>query len=140
MIESVLIPTDGSKGAERGVEHALEIAENYDATLHVLYTVDERTHGQTPALSSDEIYLEKKEEEGDEVIDEVVAEAGERDVETRTACVRGFPHETIVEYATGHDIDLVVMGVHGTRARRRPPAGSVTERVIRDSSCQVLPV
>lgn len=140
MISNVLLPTDGSKGAQRGVEHALEIAESYDATLHVLYVVDERTHGLTPALSSDEVYLEKLEEDGMEVLGDVVVRAEERAIETKTECVRGMPHEAIVAYAMENDIDLIVMGIHGTGENRSPATGSVTERVIRTCTCRVLPV
>jgi len=40
--EDVLLPTDGSKRAERAVEHGLALAANTDATVHTIYVVDER--------------------------------------------------------------------------------------------------
>ncbi|MFP4189348.1 MAG: universal stress protein, partial [Halobacteriales archaeon] len=40
MYDNILVPTDGSETAEVAVEHAVEMAKRYDATLHTLYVVD----------------------------------------------------------------------------------------------------
>lgn len=37
MIKSILVPTDGSKHADKAVELAADIAAKYDADVHVLY-------------------------------------------------------------------------------------------------------
>ncbi|EHK02155.1 hypothetical protein HRED_05458 [Candidatus Haloredivivus sp. G17] len=42
MYDRILIPTDGSKGAEAAVEHAAVIAEKFDAEVHIIYVVDVR--------------------------------------------------------------------------------------------------
>jgi len=34
------LPTDGSEHAEVALEHAIDLAQKYDAQLHVLYVVD----------------------------------------------------------------------------------------------------
>ncbi|MFB6188599.1 MAG: universal stress protein, partial [Halapricum sp.] len=36
MYDRILYPTDGSDGASRAQEHAIDLAERYDATLDVL--------------------------------------------------------------------------------------------------------
>ncbi|MFQ3295491.1 MAG: nucleotide-binding universal stress UspA family protein [Halobacteriales archaeon] len=48
MCESILIPTDGSSGMSSVAEQALTLAEQFDATLHVLYVVDDRAHASVP--------------------------------------------------------------------------------------------
>ena len=40
MYEHILVPTDGSDVAEAAVDHALDLAEKYDAEVHALYVVD----------------------------------------------------------------------------------------------------
>jgi hypothetical protein len=40
MYDNILYPTDGSKGAAAVLDHARDLAETYDATLHVLFVVD----------------------------------------------------------------------------------------------------
>ncbi|MGM0591432.1 MAG: universal stress protein [Halobacteriota archaeon] len=140
MYERILIPTDGSAGAYRGALHGLDIAQKYDADVHVLYVLDERVFGQTPALSSHELFLESLESEGDAYLDEIVDEAEELGLQTERSCVRGLPHEEIVSYAEANDVDLIVMGRHGRSAHGRPHIGSCTDRVIRTTDVPVLPV
>ncbi len=40
MYTNILYPTDGSRGANAAFEHARELAEQYDATVHVLHAVN----------------------------------------------------------------------------------------------------
>lgn len=50
------------------------------------------------------------------------------------------PALTIVDYAMGHRIDLIVMGTHGRGALAHMVMGSVAERVVRLAPCPVLTV
>jgi len=140
VFENVLIPTDGSEGARRGADYGLDIAEKYGSTVHVLFVVDERFYGETPGLSSDELAFEQWETEGEDAIEAVVERAEERGLETVSDCVRGRPDRAILDYAESHDVDLIVMGLHGRSGVQRPLIGSTTNRVLRGSSVPVLPV
>jgi len=42
-VDLVLAPVDCSDAAERAVEYAIEIARQYDAALHLLHVLDERS-------------------------------------------------------------------------------------------------
>lgn len=139
MFREILVPTDGSEGAHRGVEHALNIGEKYGARIHTLYVVDEAVYA-TPALSGDELFLEELQDGGEASCEEIVTEALDRGLEAVSHCVRGTPHREIVDYATEHDIDLIVMGKHGTSNHRHHHLGSCTDRVVRTADVPVLPV
>jgi nucleotide-binding universal stress UspA family protein len=140
MYDHILIPTDGSVGAERGVDVGLTLAEKFDATVHVLYVVDERVYGETPALSNTELHFERLEEEGEAIVAEITEKAGERGVDTTTIVCRGIPYEEIQRYASENDVDLIVMGLHGVGEHPRPHIGSCTDRVLRSSKTPVFPV
>jgi len=140
MYENVLVPTDGSDHADRGVEHALDLAAAHGARLHVLFVVDETTHGTTPALSSYEAFLEDVSEQAEEIAEEVVEDATERGVDATMSVRRGVPHEVILRYADDEDIDIVVMGKRGATGVEAPHLGSVTNRVLRGASIPVMPV
>lgn len=138
MYQGILVPTDGSPEADPAVEHALDLAERYDATLHVLYVVD------TNALPLDahaQLIFEYLEEQGRQSEADIVDRAEERGVESVVGEVaEGSPHEAILEYVEDNDIDLVVMGTHGRRGIDRYLLGSVTERVLRGADVPVLTV
>lgn len=140
MFKRILIPVDGSAGAQRGVEHGLDLAEQFDATVHTIFVVDERRFGHSPAISSDELFLEQVETSGQEIMDDLVEQAATRDLEVQTCCVRGIPFESILKYANDNEIDLIVMGLHGRARRDEPKIGSTTERILRESDVPVLPV
>lgn len=140
MYERVLLPTDGSDAARRGVEHGLEVAAANGANVCALYVVDETVHGRTPGLSSYELPIEQVEENGRAIV-ESVAETAERiGLAVEPYCLRGVPHETIVSFADEHGVDLIVMGKRGGGGATYPHLGSVTDRVLRLSDVPVLPV
>ncbi|WP_435156612.1 universal stress protein [Haladaptatus sp. DFWS20] len=140
MYERILVPTDGSKGATRGVNHALNLAEQYGAAFHTMYVVDEDIYGETPAMSSEELFIEQIQTNGEELLEQVVSKAGTRGIETTTECIRGTPHKEIVSYAEANNIDLIVMGKHGLTGNGKPHFGSTTGRVLRFSDIPVLSV
>jgi nucleotide-binding universal stress UspA family protein len=140
MYDRILIPTDGSKGAERGVEEGLALAEASDATAHLLFVVDEDLVGHTPALGLEELSIDRVERHARELLGEIADRAAARDVEAVEHVVRGDPSNCIMEYAETHDIDVVVMGKHGIKDYDRPHVGSVTDRVLRGCGCPVMPV
>ncbi len=139
MYENVLAPTDGSDNAARGIAHAVDLAAETDAHLHVLFVVDETVYGSSTGLSSYEAYLEKVADDAEDLVETVVEEATERGVESTTSVVRGTPHEEILDYADARDIDLIVMGKRGETGGTTH-VGSVTDRVLRRATMPVLPV
>ena len=46
----------------------------------------------------------------------------------------------IVEYATEHAVDMIVLGTHGKGMLDQALFGSTTERVVRRAPCPVLTV
>lgn len=134
------MPTDGSDHAERGVDHAIDFADEHDATLHALFVVDENVYGETPALSSYEVALDRLAADAEDVVDDVADRAARHGLDTETAVRRGDPHEEIVDYAEEHDVDAIVMGKRGAAGDGHSRIGSVTERVIQRADVPVTPV
>ena len=140
MYDQILLPTDGSKGVDRAVDHAIDAANRYDATLHVLFVVDSDI---VNAYSGDEFVHEDEgaestlEELGAEAISAVAEQADDADVTVVTSIVHGVPHEEILRYIDANDIDLTVIGSKNRPGDYRRMLGSVTERVSRMSTAPV---
>ncbi|WP_458190421.1 universal stress protein [Haladaptatus sp. NG-WS-4] len=93
MYENILVPTDGSEGAERAVELAIELATTYDAALHTLYVIDVNT-----LTAEDEVgnILPSLEDAAQDIIDDVVEQATDAGVRTTEAYfARGVPYKAI---------------------------------------------
>lgn len=124
MFDRILVPTDGSGPANAALEYAGEIAATEGATVHVLYVID-------PEADPD-------------AADDVVADgrkwAGETDSPVIDEVHTGEPETAVLEYATTHDVDAVVMGTRGRSGVGRLLLGSVTESVVRNADVPVLVV
>lgn len=138
MYDEILVPTDGSDAATRALDHALDIAGQYDARIHALYVVDANAYSTLEAGT--DVVISALEEEGNEAIEAVADRAAAAGVETATEVTTGTVHRTIIEYADDHGIDLIVMGTHGRRGLDRYLLGSVTEKVVRASDVPVLTI
>jgi len=140
MYDRILVPTDGSKGTAESIDHATAIAREQDATVVVLYVVDQRQYRAASRDTKDEV-IESLREEGERAVDEAATWLAEEGVDVETEIRDGIPYKTILKYADESEIDLVVMGTHGQTGRdRRVALGSVTERIVKNTTKPVLVV
>lgn len=136
MYSSVLLPTDGSEGAEAAVEVGLRLAARHDATVHALFVVDERY-----VRREFDHVVEAAEREAEEALDGVGERADGMGVRVEKHVRWGMPHEEILAAIDAYGVDVVTMGTHGrTGIDRLVHLGSVTERVVRLAPVQVLTV
>lgn len=139
MYEHILVPLDGSDAANRAARHALDVAEQYGATLHTLVVVDTDRYGEA-GLSSTEIVLDELEAEAEELLERLASRADNRGVETTTRVRRGTPYQSILDHAEEVDADLIVIGYQGLSHALEGHLGSTTDRVIRVGDRPVLVV
>lgn len=138
MYEQILVPTDGSSDAEKGVEHGVELASSVGATVHALYVIEE---GGNPWKSDPmEDQLEEARSFGERITGEVADLAADAGVECVTD-VRVEPkvHKEINEYAEEEEVDLIVMG-SGYHGRFGGLLGSTAEKVLRSAELPVTTV
>ncbi|WP_135666052.1 universal stress protein [Halorhabdus rudnickae] len=121
MIERILFPTDGSAGATATLEHALDLAADHDASVHVLTVGD--ADGEYP---------------GREVLDLAADRIRDRGLDSETVLREGRPYREILEYAEEDNVDLIVMPTHGRTGLERLLLGSVTAKVMRLADVPVL--
>jgi nucleotide-binding universal stress UspA family protein len=138
MYSQILVPTDGSPASDAAIEHAIDLAEQYDATLHALYVVDGAAYSTLEAGA--QVVVDALKSEGEEATRRVAAAAEREGVDCETVVATGTAYSTIRDYVDEHAIDMVVMGTHGRKGLDRYLLGSVTERVVRTSDVPVLTV
>jgi nucleotide-binding universal stress UspA family protein len=128
MVDTILIPTDGSAHAQRAAAHAITLAKREDAALHALFVVNTHEMGE-PALSSMEILIDEHEDRGRKVLAAIAEAAEKRGVTVETTCCHGEPTEEIRKYADEVDADLIVVGERGETHEHRE--GTVTRALQR---------
>ncbi|MDX8455967.1 universal stress protein [Mesorhizobium sp. VK9D] len=148
MYKKILIATDGSELAGKGVAHGLELAKGLGAAV-AFVTVSEPfptlAWGGAMAgyVAADELtnYEESARKYGREVLDKCKAEADAKGVGSKGIHVENkAPAEAILEVAAGEGSDLIVMASHGRRGIGRLVLGSQTAEVVSLTQIPVLVV
>ncbi|MFC7134586.1 MULTISPECIES: universal stress protein [Salinibaculum] len=135
MYERILVPTDGSDGSAHVALQAIDLAEQYGAEIHSLYVVSDDLLSILEGGNHDAL-----EREGERAVRKVQSIAEAHGVDAVTELREGDPADTILDYATEIDADLVVAGTHGRSGVQRRIIGSVAERLVRHSDCPVMTV
>lgn len=136
MYENILIPTDGSNEAERGINHGIELAAAVDATVHGLYVIEE---GGNPWLNEPmDDQMDSAREYGNDVTGTVADRAEDAGVECVTAVEVGTDvAKSINDYAAEEGNDVIVMG-SGYKGKIGSLLGSTAEKVLRSSEIPVV--
>jgi nucleotide-binding universal stress UspA family protein len=138
MYDDILLPTDGTESMDDVYLHTLDLARRHDATVHVLYVVDDRAFlTLAPDLVDD--VVDELEGEGNEATAAAEAQLDADKVETKAVLRRGDPAEEIIAYIDEAGIDVVTMGTHGANYRQNM-VGSVSARVVANAPVPVLTV
>ncbi|MFC7211714.1 universal stress protein [Natronoarchaeum sp. GCM10025321] len=135
MYRRILLPTDGSAGSQRALEHAVALADEVGATIHAVYVVNTSEYDELEGNSTDEL-----ERTGETALDGVQRTCGRVGVDVETELRHGAPHEEILAAADDAAADAIVMGTHGRTGIDRLLVGSVTERIVRESPIPVTTV
>lgn len=148
MYHKILLPTDGSKYAEKAAEHAIWIASQSDAEIIVLNVMDTSSLVGLPAedltVRVTEILKEeahKSLDKVDDLVREFKKEEGlTKDIKLIKETKEGSPADVILKTVEDEGVDLIVMGTSGKHGLDRFLLGSVTEKVVRSANCPVLAV
>jgi nucleotide-binding universal stress UspA family protein len=136
--DCIIVPTDGSDAAEVAADHGVCQAAAHDARL-VFLAVVEMSGTAAPDAREGEAIDDRRATRRDEVAS-LVAEADAAGVDAEGLVETGVPSRVIMEQATAHGADLVVMATSARSGVGRFLYGSVTEQVIRDGDTPVLAI
>lgn len=139
MYKKILVPTDASEYSRRALITALELARKFQAEVVLLFVTytPEAYWGYNPAYTI-EISKEQIEETGKHTLSAALAGIDVGDVPLQKQTISGHPSNVILAEIVNQNIDLVVMGSHGYGPIAGSVLGSVSQRVLRKSTCPVL--
>ena len=139
MYRHILIPTDGSKLAERGVAHGLALAKSLGATVSFIFVVEAFSEVSGRFLEAVATYAELRKEQAASVLDGAANAARTAGVSCETIQAEsGQPHQAIIAAATDKGCDLIVMSSHGHSGLTALLIGSVTNKVLTHAKTPVL--
>jgi universal stress protein A len=147
-IKTIACCTDFSDNAEIAFQAALEMAEKFDASLHVLHVLPQPVN---PMISDFEVPLIgdampqasldvqktlilKMEEKMEDTFGKRMAHLSDR----KLVILDGHVSTEIITYLKENDIDMVVLGSYGFSGMGLVIFGSVAKRVAHKAHCSVM--
>lgn len=127
--KKILIPVDGSKRSLDAINMVKSLFLNDSLDVHLLHVVE-----------MNYIIQEDVQKELLKVSDNILDKAAEllTDYNITKVSLMGTPYKDIVEYAEKENLDMIVMTRMGLSGLQRYLVGSVTSKVISNTSVPVL--
>lgn len=141
MSQRILLPVDEPDQSQAALDYVLK--EYPDATITVLHVIDPRelrTYGGVEGWIDLNQVSEQRRAHAKRLVENTQQRAADHGGPIETGVVIGKASDTVVEYATDHDIDHIVMGSHRRSGITRLLLGSVAEKVVRKSAIPVTVV
>jgi nucleotide-binding universal stress UspA family protein len=150
MINSILVPVDGSEHSGKALTLAVDIAEKYDANLSVLFVTSHEIDGDIHHFAATE-YSSEYIPKYDRVVREVSENIGKSTIKRminklkttvmiKPVVLSGNPAEQIIEYSMNNNFDMVIMGNRGLSDIKGMMMGSVSRKVNRQVKCAFVSV
>lgn len=138
VIRKILFPTDFSRCSQQALEYALIMTKLYRSELHVVHVAV--PPGYSPeATPTSEVLPEQQLNAGLASVRSLLSTNGDAKCSvTGTVLYGTIVPQVILEYASEHDIDLIIMGTHGRQGVEHLLLGSVAETVVRHALCPVI--
>jgi len=145
MFKNILVPIDGSRTSDLGLDEAIKLAKNQEATLYLLHVVDDHALLQSAATTSESTFidglLEALRGNGKKIIAEAEAKVRKQDIRSKSILIENLGSrisDLILNQVRELNADLIVLGTHGRRGVRRLVMGSDAEGVVRETTVPVL--
>jgi nucleotide-binding universal stress UspA family protein len=142
MYKKILVPLDGSELAECVLPHVESIARGCGAeTVVFVRALDTHVPSATYAYIGEALRKEMEENNekaAREYLDDIVGRVNLGGIEVQKQLITGSAAESIAEYATKNNVDLIAIATHGRSGVSRWAWGSVADRVLRSACVPVL--
>lgn len=140
-IRTIVVPTDFSEHAEQALAHALDLAGELSARIHLVHVwkLPRPSGGMWGASFAVELAKEM-ERDANEGLEETRRKVAERGAAVTAELLSGEASPQILACAKREQADLIVMGTRGHSGLPHLLLGSVAERTVRHAACPVMTV
>jgi nucleotide-binding universal stress UspA family protein len=143
-MKNILVATDFGEAADNALVYGRELAQRFDATLHVLHVAENvyisAFGAETYASFAPDLQRELEEAAHKRLAEAIIDSDGSGPRTLPVVMTSSSPAFAIIDYAREHGIDLIIMGTHGRGALGHVLMGNVAERVVRLAPCPVLTI
>jgi nucleotide-binding universal stress UspA family protein len=139
--ETILVPVDFSDHSKEALDSAVQIAQLFGSTIHLLHCYHIQTAGISPyGIVLPSGYYDDIREAAQKRLNDWHEQIFSEGIKVESRLSADSPSLAINLAAEEISADLVVMGTRGLSGLKHAMLGSVAERVVRLAPCPVLTV
>ena len=136
-IKKILVPLDGSKNSLRGLDEAIYLARQCQATITGLYIIPIYPRNLADAIMPFQIHLNK---EAKKFMDSAKKRSAQKGIDFKSKVIFGSPTVEIEELSKKGKFDIIVIGTRGQSGLKEVFLGSVANAIVHKSKIPVLVV
>ena len=135
-LSKILVPLDGSKNSQRGLEMAITLARQCGATITGVYSINVQSRSEFRSVGA---VTDKLNKEVEKILKNAKVLAAQNGIVFKERKMRGDVGYNIVKLAQGKDkFDMIVIGSRGRSAAKEMFFGSVSNYVIHAAKIPVV--
>lgn len=143
--QHIIVPVDGSPTSLTAIQHAAKLATTYQSTVTVIYVLTIDPFINIEYINSAHQVENDALKQTREIIKTIVDEAKQKfltfGIDANTVIIEGQDvHKEIIKASEEHAVDLIVIGSHGRTGIRKLVLGSVTQKLLGETTLPVLVV
>jgi len=129
MLDHILVPLDESRLAECVLPHAVALARAFDARVTLLGVVAQTCAAGLGRII-DPLRWHMRKTEAESYLDSVGTRLHEAGLQAEKVTLEGQAADSIIEFAHGHAVDLILLSSHGQSGLSKWNISSVVQKVI----------
>jgi nucleotide-binding universal stress UspA family protein len=129
MLESILVPLDGSSLAECVLPHVVALADAFGSQVVLLRVLDQHQSAES-IHTVDPLAWQLSKTEADLYLDSVRMRLQEAGLQAQTELLEGPAAENIVSSAQNHNADLIIMSSHARSGLTGWGISSIVQKVV----------
>ncbi|MCL4501075.1 MAG: universal stress protein [Deltaproteobacteria bacterium] len=137
MFQKILLAYDGSEGANKALEAAIDLAKLHEGKIWAL-AVEERVPHISATVGEFQEAKDLANQRFRGLMEEARARAEKAGIELKALLRAGHPAQTIVEVAKEGEFDVILVGHSGLSGVWAAFLGTTAEKVSRHAPCSVL--
>jgi nucleotide-binding universal stress UspA family protein len=137
-ISKILLATDFSAQSQSALKCAISLAKRYESNLFLVHTISEEA-----LLTAEEVWpalLDTAQRNAEKSMAQLEQDKDLQSLPHEVVMSAGETWEVLSRLVSDQNIDLIVMGTHGSGGIDKLMLGSTAEKVVRHATCPVLTV
>jgi nucleotide-binding universal stress UspA family protein len=137
----ILVPVDGSEISYRALDVALFFSEKLGSNITAIHVIEDIpiAYIESQKLLNDMFeLLAASTEQGENILSKCSETAKNRGLIVNTVLLKGNPASIILDFCREGKYDVIIMGNRGMGKLKEVILGSVSSKILHNSSCPIL--